>query len=136
MNNTEINIARRLESHRSSINLIEPLICDIRCKFPIPDELYYNILIATTEAINNAIIHGNKLNPEKYVLLHIHAESGEIVITVVDEGSGFDFSHVQDPRLPQNLMKDGGRGVFLMRQLSSSAEFFDDGRGIKMVFKT
>lgn len=134
MSGKEIDIARRLESHRSSINLIEPLICDVRCKIPIPDELYYNILIAATEAVNNAIIHGNKLNPEKYVLLHIHACDCEIVITVVDEGPGFDYSHVQDPRLPQNLMKDGGRGVFLMRQLSSSAEFFDGGRGIKMIF--
>jgi serine/threonine-protein kinase RsbW len=107
----------------------------VRCKVCIADEIYYNILIAATEAVNNAIVHGNKLDPSKYVMFCVRAHDGEIIITVKDEGNGFDTSLVQDPRLPQNLLKDGGRGVFLMRQLSSTAEFFDGGRGIKMIFK-
>lgn len=125
-----------LTSERKSIKLVEPLILALRDAIGFPDELYYNILIASTEAVNNAIIHGNKCNCDKIVTFNIQATKYCIDITIIDQGCGFNPDEVADPREPDNLMKSGGRGVFLIRQLSDNSDFNadDNGSQIKMSF--
>lgn len=110
-------------SERKSISLIEPILNKIRLDFNIKDDKYYNILVAVTEAINNAIIHGNKLNPDKKVFFKIDNINNELIFTILDEGTGFNLDKIADPRNPENLMKDNGRGVFLIRELSKYVNF-------------
>lgn len=125
-----------LTSERKSIKLVEPFILALRDAISFSDELYYNILIASTEAVNNAIIHGNKCNCEKFVTISILATNVIIQITITDQGCGFNPNNVADPREPDNLMKSGGRGVFLIRELSDNSIFESDTNGsqIKMSF--
>ena len=98
---------------------------------------YYNILIAVTEAFNNAIIHGNKCNNDKKVGFDIIADEESIQIVIKDEGKGFNPDNLADPREPENLMKDSGRGVFLIKELSDECDFMhtSTGTSVKMVFK-
>ncbi len=125
-----------LTSERKSIKLVEPFIIALRDAIGFPDELYYNILITSTEAVNNAIIHGNKCNCDKRVTFKIQATNRVIDISIIDQGCGFNPDEIADPREPDNLMKSGGRGVFLIKQLSDSSNFSTDQNGsqIKMTF--
>ena len=76
-----------------------------------------------TEAVNNAIIHGNKADIRKYVNIKCKEKTQKIIIRISDEGSGFDPGNVKDPTLPENLEECGGRGVFIMRELSDKIVF-------------
>jgi serine/threonine-protein kinase RsbW len=126
----------KLPSNKSSVRSLEPILAEIRKIHNIDENKFYNVMIAVTEAVNNAIIHGNKLCKEKEVLFNIEADHNKIIITVQDEGEGFDPNTVDDCLVPENLLKDGGRGVFLIRELMDEVEFLDTGKGtkIKMVF--
>lgn len=135
MQTDNIQIKKTFSSERKSIKLVEPIISDLKQRLNIPDEKYYNILISVTEAVNNAIIHGNKCCCGKSVDFLIDADSNHIHIEVSDEGSGFEADKVADPRHPDNLYKTGGRGVFLIRELSDSSDFYNTECGAKIVME-
>jgi len=123
-------------SKGENITVIERLIDDLCEQYHIQEEHYGNILIALTEAVNNAIYHGNKQDPGKKVIIKYHADEDEFRFIIEDEGPGFDFDNVPDPTSPENIEKPNGRGVFLMRHLSDEIGFEDDGRIVKMDFKS
>ena len=121
-------------STMDSLSKIEGLIegfCE-HCK--VSDDYYGNILIALTEGVNNAITHGNQLDPNKKVNLNMQTTNEVVEFTIKDEGLGFDFNSVPDPTLPQNLEKLRGRGVFLMRNLADEVSFEDNGTIVKLKF--
>jgi anti-sigma regulatory factor (Ser/Thr protein kinase) len=89
--------------------------------------------LAIQEALSNAIKHGCKNDSSQEVQCLVSFDSaGEILIVVRDPGSGFDASAVPDPRAPENLLKSGGRGVFLINRLMDTVEFTDEGRQVSM----
>lgn len=92
-----------------------------------------NVELALQEALSNAIRHGCKNDSSKEVqCLVSFDDSGEIVIVVRDPGSGFDATTVPDPREDENLLKSGGRGIFLINELMDVVEFTDEGRQVSM----
>jgi len=115
---------------------IEKLIKKIKDLIDISEHNYYNIMVAVTEGINNAISHGNKKNSEKIIKVYIFLNSKQFAIKIKDEGKGFDIDNIKDPRSPDNLLKDNGRGVFLMRELSSNFKINSSNSGttIEMIF--
>ncbi len=121
-------------SKGENITTIEKLIDRLCDMHNIQEEHYGNILIALTEAVNNAIYHGNKQDPEKEVTVKYEADPDHFKFIIEDEGPGFDFDNVPDPTAPENIEKPNGRGVFLMRHLSDNIEFDDDGRIVIMEF--
>jgi serine/threonine-protein kinase RsbW len=122
------------ESKGENITIVERLIDELCEKYGIQEEHYGNILIALTEAVNNAIYHGNKQDPEKKVIVKYEADQDHFKFIVEDEGPGFDFENVPDPTSPENIEKPNGRGVFLMRHLSDSITFSEEGRIVEMEF--
>lgn len=77
---------------------------------------YFNmLLLAITEAVNNAIVHGNKSDISKKVTLEFSVTDSKIKIEVTDEGDGFDLGKIPDPTLPENLLREHGRGVYIMK---------------------
>ncbi len=82
-----------------------------------------DIAIALTEAVSNAMIHGNKSIAEKKVVIEISQKSDQMIMTVIDEGIGFDPNHVENPLLPENLLKESGRGIFILKSLMDNIEF-------------
>ena len=121
-----------ISSKLENICLVEKLIDEISDVLQLSSELYGKVLIATVEAVNNGIVHGNKLKPDKKVAIVVSYESKRLKISVQDQGSGFDFSNVPDPTTPENIENIHGRGVFLMQHLSDSVSFSNHGSTVEL----
>jgi len=122
-------------SDRNTITKIEPLLLDLKSKLNIKDDEFYNIMIATTEAVNNAVNHGNKLNPNKFVDFNIYANENELIIFIKDEGEGFNPDEIDDCLQPENLLKTSGRGVFLIKELMDEVFIDSNYNGTKITMK-
>lgn len=118
-----------------NLNLAESLVDDVCSKCNIHEDHYGNILIAVTEAVNNAIKHGNDNIPDKKVTIQVNESENDIQIKVIDEGNGFDFNNLEDPTSPENLEKESGRGIFLMKTLADDVDFENNGSQVILSFK-
>jgi serine/threonine-protein kinase RsbW len=125
----------QLMSKVESIQEIERLINVIFEDFDLSPDYYGNMLVALTEAVNNAIKHGNRSDASKKVTLSFSHRDNDFIFTVSDEGQGFDFNAIPDPTSPENIEKPEGRGIFLMKHLADDVSFFDMGRKVELTFK-
>ena len=97
------------------------------------DEDYaYRVVLLVSEATTNAVEHGNGLDPTKSVHVRLATDTSCVEITVTDEGGGFDRSDVDDPLAEDNLLSDGGRGLFLIEELADVVRYEDKGRSLWM----
>ena len=124
-----------INSDIENLKVVETLVDKLSKKLGVSDEVYGKILISTVEAVNNAILHGNKGDISKMVTVNISADGNVLDITVTDEGEGFEYSNLPDPTDPKNIENLHGRGVFLMRRLADSIEYNTSGNEVKMKFK-
>ncbi|MBN2365972.1 MAG: ATP-binding protein [Calditrichaeota bacterium] len=92
-----------------------------------------NLAIVLTELVNNAILHGNKMEVGKKVTLIVIYFSDRVQITVKDEGRGFDPSRLSDPRDPENIWKETGRGIFLVKNLIDDVQFHSTPDGMEII---
>ena len=120
-----------IPSKSENMVLVEKLVDDVCDLFDIKEEIYGHILVALTEAVNNALQHGNKANPDKHIAVTFKVKSDTLYFTVKDEGIGFDFNNLPDPTDPANIEKPTGRGIFLMKHLADKISFED--KGIKEI---
>lgn len=127
-----IEIASKLDS----ITEVEALIDNVCEELKLNEDNYGNILIAVTEAVNNAIIHGNKYSDSKKVKIDVVKGSDKVLFTVIDQGDGFDFLNLPDPTAPENIEKPDGRGIFLMKNLSDEVIFESNGSKVNITFAT
>ena len=125
----------KLSSNPSNVEKVSTFVESLATKLRFAPDTYGNVLISLTEAVNNAIIHGNGQDENKVVEVHSATRNGKLAITVRDEGKGFDYSNLPDPTCSEKIRECGGRGVFLMRQLSDRCRFQDNGRIVEMEFK-
>jgi len=125
-----------INSEQKNLRIVEKTIDEISGEHKLSSEVYGKVLIAAIEAVNNAIVHGNKSNPEKKVDIKIETNEKEIHIFVADEGEGFDYENVPDPTAPENIENIHGRGVFLMIQLSDEVHFYENGAKVELIFYT
>ena len=125
-----------INSDIKNISEVEKLIDNVCEDLNLSEDIYGNILIAVTEAVNNSIIHGNKNDLSKKVTIEVIQSNNktEVVFTVWDEGEGFDFNNLPDPTAPENIEKPDGRGIFLMKNLSDKVEFFNNGSKVSITF--
>jgi serine/threonine-protein kinase RsbW len=124
----------RIPSKPESLLLVERMVEDVCDVLGVKEEVYGNILLSVTEAVNNAIQHGNKYDLSKVVEINFYKVDKKLTFSIKDEGNGFDFKNLKDPTDPENLESPHGRGVFLMRNLSDSVEFENEGREVKISF--
>lgn len=129
---SEISIS--IPSISENIRIVESFIDNAKEKFELNDDIYGNIMIAITESVNNAIVHGNAGDKTKSVSLSLTTEENLIRFQIEDEGTGFDYKSLPDPTAPENIDKPGGRGIFLMKALSDELTFEEDGKIVKMTF--
>jgi len=125
----------QLPSKLESLNALEKLIEELADKFNITDDTFANMMTCLNEVFMNAIVHGNKLQEDKKVIINAEADSRRIVWTVTDEGPGFDYSHLPDPTAPENLENLTGRGVFIIKQLADQCVFNVSGNEVELHFK-
>lgn len=124
-----------ISSLRENLRIVEKAIDDMSLELNLSDEVYGNVLVATMEATNNAIVHGNQADPRKQVKVLIEKQDKVLMIRIVDQGKGFDYSSVPDPTAPENIEKINGRGIFLMKRLSDDISFADQGRVVELKFR-
>jgi len=123
-----------ISSDINNLRLVEKAIDELSMELNLSDEVYGNIMVATMEATNNAIIHGNHSDPEKDVKIEILFVNRELIVHIEDQGTGFDHQSIPDPTSPENLEKIDGRGIFLMEQLSDEIMYLEDGRIVELKF--
>lgn len=122
-------------SEIKNVSHVETLVVEAVSGGSICEENYGKILIALTEAVNNAILHGNCQDPTKQVRISYETANQMLFFTIKDQGNGFNPSDIPDPTDPENLEKPNGRGVFLMQRLADSCEFLHSGSEVRLGFK-
>ncbi|MEM7109199.1 MAG: ATP-binding protein [Bacteroidota bacterium] len=128
------NIHIQVPSLSENIRMIESFIDNAKERYNLEDDIYGNIMIAVTEAVNNAIRHGNSSDKSKNVSLSLKLEDNQIIFVISDEGTGFDYQNLPDPTAPENIEKPGGRGIFLMKHLCDEVSFQEDGKVVQLNF--
>ncbi len=107
---------------------VPDFVDEIQKETGLDDELSGNFMLLLSEAVSNAIDHGNEGDPGKKVYIDIEITDEKIVASVRDEGKGFTPNLDKDPLSEENLLKESGRGVFILNQLADELEFRDEGR--------
>jgi len=125
----------RIESKVGNLRVVENAIDETTATIGISQDNYGKILVCAMEAVNNAILHGNKSDPEKIVDIELSVEMNELQIKVTDEGSGFRPEKVPDPTTPENIEELNGRGIYLMSHLADKIEYSKKGNSVTMAFK-
>jgi serine/threonine-protein kinase RsbW len=110
-------------SYPKEVACIESFLQRISASLKMDDGTMYRLLVSCTEAVNNAIIHGNQSDPDKKVVIKCLVGKRVLTIRVKDQGTGFDAESLLDPRDEKNLLKENGRGVFLMRSMMDGVKF-------------
>ena len=123
-----------IASSLDNIGEVETLIDKVCEDLNLNEDNYGNILIAVTEAVNNAIVHGNNSEVDKTVKVEVAKLDKSVVFSVEDQGSGFDFDNLPDPTSPENIEKPDGRGIFLMKNLSDDVAFDLKGSKVSITF--
>lgn len=125
----------RIESTVGSLRVVENAIDDATAVIGISQDNYGKILVSAMEAVNNAITHGNRSDPEKMVDIEIYFNCNELTISVTDEGPGFRPESVPDPTTPENIEELNGRGIYLMSHLADKIKYTEKGNSVTMTFK-
>jgi len=123
-----------IESDPNNLITVEEFV-NYFCKdVNIPDEKLANIFLAVTEATTNAIIHANKCDTNKKVTIYAYVENSKLIIKIKDEGEGFEPGNIPDPTEPENLLKDSGRGIYLMRVYMDDMKYIRTSSGMELIF--
>lgn len=124
-----------IPSNRKNINLVEKFFYTVNDTFKLPEEKLHALLVSVTEAVNNGIIHGNKSDELKHVIVTCSKRGKTLTVKVKDDGPGFKPDEVANPLHEDNLLRTGGRGVFLMKAFMQSVTYNDQGNEVTMVMK-
>ena len=130
-----MNYSLVLSSKPNEIVKVEGLLAKMNTLLQLDETKFNKLLIATTEAVNNGILHGNKRDPKKKVTLTCQVSDSTLTVTVQDEGVGVEPDKIPDPLAEENLLRENGRGVFLMRSLMDSIDFERFPGGSRVIMK-
>ena len=125
----------QLPSKEESITKLEDLIESLSDTYNISDDTFANMMTCLNEALINAIKHGNKMDPNKKVIINAEVDNRRVIWTVTDEGTGFDYVHLADPTAPENVENLTGRGVFIIKHLADQCIFNGAGNEVELHFK-
>lgn len=112
-----------LPSNPKHISKVEVLLKKIQDSIQLDEIQFHKMMVSLTEAVNNAMIHGNKCDANKKVTVKCEVLPGWLVSIVTDEGKGFKPENVRNPLEEENLLRTSGRGIFLMRTLMDKVEY-------------
>ena len=116
-------VSYRMESTLESVNKAEEMAGQLAAKAGFDEDSRDGITMAVREAMINAVLHGNAYDPNKRVNLSLEQNDRELVVTISDEGRGLDPDEIPDPLAAENLMKQSGRGIFLIRAFMDEVRF-------------
>jgi serine/threonine-protein kinase RsbW len=112
-----------MESTLDSVNKAEEMAEQQAARAGLDEDTRSGFSMAVREAMINAVLHGNAYDTAKRVNLSFEQNGRELIVTINDEGRGFVPEEVPDPLAPENLLKESGRGIFLMRAFMDEVRF-------------
>lgn len=128
-------LKKEIQSDPDLMPEVEALVLDAAVQAGLNEDKYNNIALAVAEAISNSMKHGNKNDKSKKVFITITADDEKMVVTLKDEGTGFDPQDIPDPTKPENILKDSGRGLHIMRSLLDGLRFNFTPQGTEIVLE-
>jgi serine/threonine-protein kinase RsbW len=126
----EITLPADFQSLVDVENLVEKVCQTVG----VQEDAFGNVLIAVTEAVNNAICHGNDQDSSLSIAVAVGDSSDSFCFKIKDQGKGFDYNNLPDPTAPENILKENGRGIFLMKNLSDEVSFNESGNEVIIYF--
>jgi serine/threonine-protein kinase RsbW len=128
-------VSYRMESTLESVNKAEEMADQVASQAGFDEDTRGGISMSVREAMINAVLHGNAYDPGKRVNLTFEQTGQDLVIQITDEGKGLDPNDVADPLAPENLLKQSGRGIFLMKAFMDDVRFrkLDPGTEITLI---
>lgn len=128
-------VSYTLDSSLDSVNKAEEEATKVATRSGFDEDETGRISMAVREAMVNAVLHGNHYDPNKRVSISFETTGNELVITVQDQGAGLDPDNVADPLAPENLLKQSGRGIFLIRAFMDEVKFrkLDPGTEVTLI---
>ena len=131
----ETILKKEIQSDPDLMPEVEALVLEAAIKAGLNEDKYNNISLAVAEAISNSMKHGNKNDKKKRVFITIEADNEKMVITLKDEGDGFNPNEIPDPTKPENILKDSGRGIHIMRSLLDDLHFKFTPQGTEIILE-
>ena len=126
---------KKFTSDPDNLVEVEEFITKVANEFNLDEEIKNNLSLSLSEAASNAMVHGNKLDPKKYVDIKITVSDDKIKVVIKDEGNGFDPSSVPDPTAPENLLKDSGRGIHIMKTFLENMRYNFTDSGTEVILE-
>jgi serine/threonine-protein kinase RsbW len=108
-------VDRFLDSTLDSVDSAEDIALSVARKAGFPEDDLHKIAMAVRECMVNAVVHGNRYSAHKKVRLSVSASPDRFMVTIADQGEGFDIAKLPDPLAEENLLRHSGRGIFLIR---------------------
>ena len=127
-----------IESDLSNVQKVEKITEKIAKYMKFSEEEQDSLAISVTEIVGNAIVHGNKKDKNKKVTVNFDYKDETITVSIQDEGDGFNEKTIANPLEPENLLKESGRGIFIVRALMDEVDFIRSKKGttVRLVKKT
>ena len=116
-------VSYTLDSSLESVNTAEATAGKMAVKTGFDEDESHRISMAVREAAVNAVLHGNAYDPLKKMRVSFESTADSLVITISDEGRGLKEQEIPDPLAPENLLKQSGRGIFLIRSFMDEVRF-------------
>lgn len=126
-------VIKEIKSSRRNIKEIEKLLLTVNEEFKLPEEQLNNVMIAVSELLLNAIVHGNKQDEKKLVKIAVGYDDKTMKISIKDEGNGFDETKMNDPTLEENILKTSGRGMFIVKSLVDDFSYKKTKEGFEII---
>ena len=123
-----------ISSQLININKVRSFLDEFFNETCLEKNNFNRVLLGISEAVNNSIVHGNGLNIHKNVFLEIKYFNKQLFVVVKDEGRGFDIECINDPTCSDNIRKESGRGIFLLRKMANEVNYYDGGRSVMIKF--
>nr|WP_282189250.1 ATP-binding protein [Maribellus sp. YY47] len=120
-----------INSSQNELTKAEAFLKDIFVAHKLPDICFNKAYLCLSEAVVNSIVHGNKNVLHKEIKVKVDCLTHSLVVSVTDEGEGFDFINLPDPTHRKNLKKESGRGIHIIKSLSDSVEYNHIGNSLQ-----
>lgn len=118
----------KIDSETVRLNDLENFIEEVFKSFGLSHNDFHRSMLCLKEAVTNSIVHGNKLDRSKQVSVMAYKCNKYLYFKVIDEGEGFDYTIIEDPTNKENILKESGRGLFLIKNICDGVSFKEKGK--------
>ena len=122
-----------IQSSFEMVDLVQVVFESLSEQVGFDNDAAHWMSVAIRESVTNAVRHGNKMNPDKRVVVRFEYDEPDFRVTVEDEGEGFDPAEIPDPLAEENLLRASGRGIFFMKNFMDEVKYhFEPNRGTQV----